>query len=210
MKSLLLKDIYAIFNGFKLNLLAILFLSILAGLQIGGISMHGLSLYFSLNLTLSAFAADRISNFKKYSIILPYTNFNLIFSKYLFGFFSLLIPTIICIASFLLFNSDVKGDDPLFFITLIFVNLFIFIIQFSISTPTIVSLGTQKGETVNITFGVLFLVLMVFFNETINLIFEILHNNIFILMIVSLVITIISFTLSLYLFTKNKYTYIID
>ncbi len=204
MKALLLKDIYTTIAKTKLFLIVILAFSFMGGLSLEGISASGFALYFSLLLPQNVVYYDETSHFTKFSKILPYSAFEIVFSKYLTGYLLVLCVGIISTISTILFNLDNIANifdllSPLFIISIFALSFF------AVSLPPILIFGTQKGRFVMILLIMGFFFLMTSFPTlSPDLLFS-LYNNIPLLFVAVILINIISIFISVTAYKKKRY-----
>ncbi len=204
MRALLLKDCYYIFNEDKLFLFIVLALSILSGLQTGATFMHGFALIFSLGSIRLTFSADTKSNFFKHSKILTYSDFKIVLSKYFLGYLSLLIPTIISILSGYTLTNPLNAPVG-YYIHSLSTTACIFAIFMSIQLPAIFKFGVEKGRLMNFLFEIILLILITFLSDTFNDLFNTLYNNFVIMLSFTIIISIISFIISLKFYKQKVY-----
>ncbi len=204
MKALLLKDFYTMIAKLKFFLIIILVFSIMGGLSIEGISSSSFSIYFSLLIPQTLIAYDEQSNFSKYSKILPYTDFEIIFSKYLIGYLLLLLISCFSIISIVLFNLN-SLENLMAFISPLLTLVVVALSFFAIYLPGLLILGTAKGRFITLILVFSFFFLM---TSSQNLSYDFLlhlYDNLLLFSAFAILFNVISVYISLILYKKKKY-----
>ena len=94
MKGLFIKDVYTLTKQLKLFLVLLLVFALWPG---GG--MVTFAVIYARLLPMTAMAYDEQSKWNQLAAMMPYTTFQLVFSKYVLGYFFLLIACVITTVS---------------------------------------------------------------------------------------------------------------
>lgn len=142
MKALLLKDCYVIGKKLKIFLLIIPFIAI----STGG-NMSAFAIFLGAALPMTAIAYDEHSKWNQFAIMMPYTKFQLIFSKYLLSYISIMIAAILSIIGSKIGVILKLGDfhNGLQITSLAIAGALVFI---AINTPIFFKFGSEKGRFV--------------------------------------------------------------
>ena len=142
MKSLLLKDCYVITKQLKIFLVIIPVIA----LTTGG-SMNALAILLGAVLPMTAIAYDERSKWEQLAAMMPYSKFELIFSKYLLGYICMLGATLLALVGQIIGKSvgimQIEDSNNILFIAVIGGLIFI-----AINTPILFRFGSEKGRFV--------------------------------------------------------------
>ncbi len=142
MKSLLLKDFYVITKQLKIFLLIIPVIALTTGE-----AMSTFSILLGAVLPMTAIAYDERSKWNELAAMMPYSKFDLIFSKYLLGY--------LCMfgAALLVFIGQIIGKNNGIVVIDYDINVLLFavmggLIFIAINTPILFKFGSEKGRFV--------------------------------------------------------------
>ena len=142
MKSLLLKDFYVITKQLKIFLIIIPVIALTTGE-----AMSTLSILLGAALPMTAIAYDERSEWNELAAMMPYSKFDLIFSKYLLGY--------LCMfgAALLVFIGQIIGKNNGIVVIDDDINVLLFavmggLIFIAINTPILFKFGSEKGRFV--------------------------------------------------------------
>ena len=142
MKSLLLKDFYVITKQLKIFLVIIPVIALTAGE-----AMSTFSILLGAVLPMTAIAYDERSKWNELASMMPYSKFDLIFSKYLLGY--------LCMfgAALLVFIGQIIGKNNGLVVIDDDINVLLFavmggLIFIAINTPILFKFGSEKGRFV--------------------------------------------------------------
>ena len=142
MKSLLLKDFYVITKQLKIFLIIIPVIALTTGE-----AMSTFSILLGAALPMTAIAYDERSKWNELAAMMPYSKFDLIFSKYLLGY--------ICMfgAALLVFIGQIIGKNNGIVVIDDDINVLLFavmggLIFIAINTPILFKFGSEKGRFV--------------------------------------------------------------
>lgn len=144
MKSLLLKDFYVITKQLKIFLIIIPVIALTTGE-----AMSTFSILLGAALPMTAIAYDERSKWNELAAMMPYSKFDLIFSKYLLGY--------LCMfgAALLVFIGQIIGKNNGIVVIDDDINVLLFavmggLIFIAINTPILFKFGSEKGRFVYI------------------------------------------------------------
>ena len=142
MKSLLLKDFYVITKQLKIFLIIIPVIALTTGEV-----MSTFSILLGAVLPMTAIAYDERSKWNELAAMMPYSKFDLIFSKYLLGY--------LCMfgAALLVFIGQIIGKNNGIVVIDDDINVLLFavmggLIFIAINTPILFKFGSEKGRFV--------------------------------------------------------------
>lgn len=142
MKSLLLKDFYVITKQLKIFLIIIPVIALTTGE-----AMSTFSILLGAVLPMTAIAYDERSKWNELAAMMPYSKFDLIFSKYLLGY--------LCMfgAALLVFIGQIIGKNNGIVVIDDDINVLLFavmggLIFIAINTPILFKFGSEKGRFV--------------------------------------------------------------
>lgn len=142
MKSLLLKDFYVITKQLKIFLIIIPVIALTTGE-----AMSTFSILLGAALPMTAIAYDERSKWNELAAMMPYSKFDLIFSKYLLGY--------LCMfgAALLVFIGQIIGKNNGIVVIDDDINVLLFavmggLIFIAINTPILFKFGSEKGRFV--------------------------------------------------------------
>lgn len=142
MKSLLLKDFYVITKQLKIFLIIIPVIALTTGE-----AMSTFSILLGAALPMTAIAYDERSKWNELATMMPYSKFDLIFSKYLLGY--------LCMfgAALLVFIGQIIGKNNGIVVIDDDINVLLFavmggLIFIAINTPILFKFGSKKGRFV--------------------------------------------------------------
>ncbi len=142
MKSLLLKDFYVITKQLKIFLIIIPVIALTTGE-----AMSTFSILLGAVLPMTAIAYDERSKWNELASMMPYSKFDLIFSKYLLGY--------LCMfgAALLVFIGQIIGKNNGLVVIDDDINVLLFavmggLIFIAINTPILFKFGSEKGRFV--------------------------------------------------------------
>ena len=142
MTSLLLKDFYLITKQLKIFLVIIPVIALTTGE-----AMSTFSILLGAVLPMTAIAYDERSKWNELAAMMPYSKFDLIFSKYLLGY--------ICMfgAALLVFIGQIIGKNNGIVVIDDDINVLLFavmggLIFIAINTPILFKFGSEKGRFV--------------------------------------------------------------
>ena len=142
MKSLLLKDFYVITKQLKIFLIIIPVIALTTGE-----SMSTFSILLGAVLPMTAIAYDERSKWNELAAMMPYSKFDLIFSKYLLGYLCMFGAALLVFIGQIIGknNSIVVIDDDINVLLFAVMGGLIFI---AINTPILFKFGSEKGRFV--------------------------------------------------------------
>ena len=142
MKSLLLKDFYVITKQLKIFLIIIPVIALTTGE-----AMSTFSILLGAVLPMTAIAYDERSKWNELAAMMPYSKFDIIFSKYLLGY--------LCMfgAALLVFIGQIIGKNNGIVVIDDDINVLLFavmggLIFIAINTPILFKFGSEKGRFV--------------------------------------------------------------
>ena len=142
MKSLLLKDFYVITKQLKIFLIIIPVIALTTGE-----AMSTFSILLGAVLPMTAIAYDERSKWNELAAMMPYSKFDLIFSKYLLGY--------LCMfgAALLVFIGQIIGKNNGIVVIDDDINVLLFavmggLIFIDLNTPIVFKFGSEKGRFV--------------------------------------------------------------
>lgn len=150
MKGLLVKDFYTIFKQMKAFLLLIILFAF-----IPGFSSISFAIIFATLLPITSVAYDERSKWNRLAAMMPYSDRDLVLSKYLFGY-----VVVLAVAVFCCFAQAVVG---IFTHTALTGELFVQLVLFvcagliidAVELPVILKFGVEKGRIFMIFFAVI-------------------------------------------------------
>lgn len=142
MKSLLLKDFYVITKQLKIFLIIIPVIALTTGE-----AMSTLSILLGAVLPMTAIAYDERSKWNELAAMMPYSKFDLIFSKYLLGYLCMFGAALLVFIGQIIGknNGIVAIDDDIKVLLFAVMGGLIFI---AINTPILFKFGSEKGRFV--------------------------------------------------------------
>lgn len=142
MKSLLLKDFYVITKQLKIFLIIIPVIALITGE-----AMSTLSILLGAVLPMTAIAYDERSEWNELAAMMPYSKFDLIFSKYLLGYLCMFGAALLVFIGQIIGknNGIVAIDDDIKVLLFAVMGGLIFI---AINTPILFKFGSEKGRFV--------------------------------------------------------------
>ena len=142
MKSLLLKDCYVITKQLKIFLVIIPVIA----LTTGG-SMNALAILLGAVLPMTAIAYDERSKWEQLAAMMPYSKFQLIFSKYLLGYICMLGAALLAFVGQIIGKriGIMQTEDSNYILFIAVIGGLIFI---AINTPILFKFGSEKGRFV--------------------------------------------------------------
>lgn len=142
MKSLLLKDFYVITKQLKIFLIIIPVIALTTGE-----AMSTFSILLGAVLPMTAIAYDERSKWNELAAMMPYSKFDLIFSKYLLGYLCMFgAPLLVFIGQIIGKNNGIVViDDDINVLLFAVMGGLIFI---AINTPILFKFGSEKGRFV--------------------------------------------------------------
>lgn len=106
MKGLLIKDFYSVISQLKLFVILIVVFALVPGYAMGSFAM----VYAAL-LPINALAWDEQSKWDSLARMMPYSKFDLVFSKYIMGYVSVAAAALLCAAGALIYGL-LPGKEP--------------------------------------------------------------------------------------------------
>ena len=142
MKSLLLKDFYVITKQLKIFLIIIPVIALTTGE-----AMSTFSILLGAVLPMTAIAYDERSEWNELAAMMPYSKFDLIFSKYLLGYLCMFVAALLVFIGQIIGknNGIVAIDDDIKVLLFAVMGGLIFI---AINTPILFKFGSEKGRFV--------------------------------------------------------------
>ena len=142
MKSLLLKDFYVITKQLKIFLIIIPVIALTTGE-----AMSTLSILLGAVLPMTEIAYDERSEWNELAAMMPYSKFDLIFSKYLLGYLCMFGAALLVFIGQIIGknNGIVAIDDDIKVLLFAVMGGLIFI---AINTPILFKFGSEKGRFV--------------------------------------------------------------
>ncbi|TLQ41219.1 ABC-2 transporter permease [Ruoffia tabacinasalis] len=142
MKSLLLKDFYVITKQLKIFLIIIPVIALTTGE-----AMSTFSILLGAVLPMTAIAYDERSEWNELAAMMPYSKFDLIFSKYLLGYLCMFGAALLVFIGQIIGknNGIVAIDDDIKVLLFAVMGGLIFI---AINTPILFKFGSEKGRFV--------------------------------------------------------------
>lgn len=141
MLGLLKKDIFTLAKQLKLFLAIIVIWSL-----IPGFSVTGFAIIYAGLLPITAAAYDERSKWNTYASMMPYSAFDLVFSKYLLGYTCILIASVLSVLSQYLVSlftgSEYSADGRITVILIIAVAVIIL----AVNLPFMLLFGVEKGR----------------------------------------------------------------
>lgn len=150
MKGLLLKDCYTLFKQTKLFLCLMILFAVLPGSSLAVCAI----MYASL-LPTTAIAYDDHAKWPWLAAMMPYSNFSLVFSKYLLGNLAILGTTAAAVAAKLIFTMITQIAFPAVDLLSLLCVTCVASLLISINLPLLFRFGAEKGRLVLILLTVL-------------------------------------------------------
>ena len=138
MKALILKDAFVLVKQLKLFLLLIIIFSC-----IPGFSASACALMYSAMLPMTAIAYDERCKWNETAAMMPYTSFQLVFSKYALGYIIEALALLLCLAAHAAASAagfSAEADTPAALLT----SALTAIVFTGINIPLIFRFGTEK------------------------------------------------------------------
>lgn len=143
MKGLLIKDFYTVFKQMKIFMLLIVVFAC-----IPGYSMFTFAIVYSAMLPITALAYDERSKWDKLAAMMPYSEIDIVFSKFVLGYIMIVISAVfsILIQSILrvIVYTNSTGND----IWQISIAVSIALMFVAINLPIMIKFGVEKGRAV--------------------------------------------------------------
>ena len=148
MKGLLIKDFYSIVSQLKLFLIIIIAFALVPGYSVSAFAM----VYAAL-LPINALAWDEQSKWDNLARMMPYSKFDLVFSKYIIGYISILSAAVLC-TGFAFVYSFFPSSEPLNISSIV---MFACsgaggLLLMALNLPLMFRLGVEKGR---LLFGIM-------------------------------------------------------
>ena len=148
MKGLLIKDFYAVVTQLKIFIILIIVSALIPGYPMGAFTM----VYVAL-LPINALAWDEQSKWDNLARMMPYSKFDLVFSKYIIGYISILSAAVLC-TGFAFVYSFFPSSEPL---NISSVVMFACsgaggLLLMALNLPLMFRLGVEKGR---LLFGIM-------------------------------------------------------
>ena len=138
MKGLLVKDLLTMAKQMRLFLLMIVVFSFLPGF-----STNSFAVIYAAMMPVAALAYDERSKWNKLAAMMPYSDAQLVFSKYLLCYILVLASALLCAGAELL-TGNVRGETA---VELLLVVCLAFFIQ-SVHLPLMLRIGVEKARLV--------------------------------------------------------------
>ncbi len=141
MKALLIKDTYTLLKQIKLFFALVVFLAV-----IPGFSTSGFTIVYAALLPITALAYDERAKWNKLAAMMPFSERDLVVSKYILGYLSLMTFFVLCVAvqyGFSFIFDSTLGIE--LFSELVAVSA-VALILMSINLPLVFKLGVEKGR----------------------------------------------------------------
>lgn len=199
MKALLLKDFYVVTKQLRIFLFVIPFLAIFAE---GMVSTF--AIFLGAALPMTAIAYDEHSKWNEFATMMPYSKFEIIFSKYLLSYLSILGASIFVfigrkIATLLNLGSSYIGIEVILF------SIIGALVFTAINNPIYLKFGSEKGRFVFIGVMALIGASDSFFNNIDLSAFLQNRNAIYIILIIaSIALNVASIYISIKISNVNK------
>ena len=142
MKGLLIKDFYSIVSQLKLFLIIIIAFALVPGYSVSAFAM----VYAAL-LPINALAWDEQSKWDNLARMMPYSRFDLVFSKYLIGYIYIAAAALLCAAVSFAY-SLLPGKEPFDAgnaLTLVFFGATALLLL-ALNLPLMFRMGVEKGR----------------------------------------------------------------
>jgi len=202
MKALLLKDCYTLMKQIKFYILMIILFAITPGNSISAIAM-----FYAAMLPITALAYDERSKWNSLALMMPYSDESIIGSKYILGYIAVAAASLLSItaqiAHSLLKNSTLELES---IFTVILVACIATIVQ-AFNLPFMFKFGVEKGRLAFFVLIAITTAMAVVFKNGLPGIFSSSNANIFIVMLVAviftLVVNLISVSISIGIYKKR-------
>ena len=148
MKGLLIKDFYSIVSQLKLFLIIIIAFALVPGYSVSAFAM----VYAAL-LPINALAWDEQSKWDNLARMMPYSKFDLVFSKYIIGYISILSAAVLC-TGFAFVYSFFPSSEPLNISSIVMFACSGVggLLLMALNLPLMFRLGVEKGR---LLFGIM-------------------------------------------------------
>ncbi len=193
MKGLLIKDFYVITKQLNIFLLVMIILAMTSDINMIMI----FTIVFTVSLPITSIAYDEHSKWDELASMMPYSKEEIVISKYLIGYFSMLVFIVLILFGKALGDNILPNNNDEISIIILLITSLIFI---AINIPIIFKFGTEKGRFITIfliIFGSNF-VIMSDISKTITQIPQA------ILLVVAIVLNVLSIGISLKIKSSNK------
>lgn len=142
MKGLLIKDFYTVVTQLKIFVILIIVFALIPGYSMGAFAM----VYAAL-LPINALAWDEQSKWDNLARMMPYSRFDLVFSKYLIGYIYIAAAALLCTAGSFAY-SLLPGKEPFDAgnaLTLVFSGAAALLLL-ALNLPLMFRMGVEKGR----------------------------------------------------------------
>lgn len=146
MKGLLIKDFLVLVKQMKLILIIIPLMAVT-----GNISIASIAILIGAMLPMTAMAYDEQSKWNELAVMMPYSRKEMILSKYIIGYLSI-IGTAILFTAAKFIMSVVQPEHVHTNSTMILFSIFCGLLFLAINTPIMFRFGVQKGRIIYIIF----------------------------------------------------------
>ncbi len=142
MKGLLIKDFYAVVTQLKIFVILIIVFALIPGYSMGAFAM----VYAAL-LPINALAWDEQSKWDSLAKMMPYSKFDLVFSKYIIGYVSVAAAAALCVTASFAY-SLLPGKEPFSIdnaLTYVFSGAAALLLL-GLNLPLMFRMGVEKGR----------------------------------------------------------------
>lgn len=143
MKGLLLKDYYMLLKQVKLYLVFIVILSLIPSMNLSSIAT-----VYAAMLPITVIAFDERSKWDQLAVMMPYSKRELVFSKYLIGYFAVFVCGLLSFALQAMIGVFTKQGFPVEQMLTIVLTSVVGLVLLAINLPFMFWLGVERGRIV--------------------------------------------------------------
>ncbi|MEN2775910.1 ABC-2 transporter permease [Acetivibrio clariflavus] len=202
MKALLLKDCYTLMKQIKFYIMMIILFAITPGNSISSIAM-----FYAALLPVTALAYDERSKWNSLALMMPYSDESIIGSKYILGYISVAAASLLSITAQIALNlvkNSTLEMESIF--TVILIACVATVVQ-AFNLPFMFKFGVEKGRLAFFVLIAITAAMGVLFGDRLSGIFSSSNANIFTVMLVAVIFTVvvnlISVSISINIYKKR-------
>jgi len=164
MRALILKDTFILKNQMRFFMILMLFFALMPNMF-----MQGFSVVYGALIPVSVLAYDERSKWNQLAAMMPYTERDMVVSKYLVGLMAVAVSSVIAIAARMIYIvtglsasiDDIgKMDIPACLISFL-AMIGAAIIIMSVNIPLLIKLGAEKGRLAYLVITVVFTLVLI-------------------------------------------------
>jgi len=164
MRALILKDTFILKNQMRFFMILMLFFALMPNMF-----MQGFSVVYGALIPVSVLAYDERSKWNQLAAMMPYTERDMVVSKYMVGLMAVAVSSVIAIAARMIYIvtgvsasiDDIgKMDIPACLISFL-AMIGAAIIIMSVNIPLLIKLGAEKGRLAYLVITVVFTLVLI-------------------------------------------------